>query len=84
MKWIPSIRDFLRTIGGQIEVESLPAIPQQCKHNWFLMDIALDLYSKPSDLQHLNACQLHLQVTLLSDITTVDGKFIRSEVTRYH
>ena len=46
MKWIPSIQDFLRTIGGRIEVENLPAIPLQCEHNRFLMDIALDLYSK--------------------------------------
>ena len=76
MKWIPLIRDFLRTIGGRIEVDNLPAIPLQRKHNRFLMDIALDLYSQPSDLQHLNACGLHLQVTLLSDITTADSKFI--------
>ena len=76
MKWIPLIRDFLHTIGSWIEVENLPAIPLQCKHDWFLMDIALDLYSKLSDLQHLNACWFHLQVTLLSDITMADGKFI--------
>ena len=84
MKWIPSIRDFLHTIGGQIEVGNLPAIPLQHEHDRFLMDIALDLYSKPSDLQHLNTCWLHLQVTLLSDITTADGKFIRSKVTQSH
>ena len=33
------------------------------------MDIALDQYSKPSDPQHLNACRLHLQVTLFSQYT---------------
>ena len=76
MKWIPSIHEFLHSIGGRIEVENLPVTPLQCEHDWFLMDIALDLYSKPSDLQHLNACRLYLQVTLLSDITTADGKFI--------
>ena len=84
MKWIPSIQDFLRTIGGQIEVENLLAIPLQREHDRFLMDIALDLFSKPSDLQHLNTCRLHLQVTLLSDITTADGKFNRSEVMQSH
>ena len=76
MKWLPSICDFLHTIGGWIEVEHLPATPLQHEHDWFLMDIALDLYSKPTNLQHLNVCWLHLQVTLLSDITTADGKFI--------
>ena len=68
-KWIPSIREFLHTISSRIEVENLPAIPLLCKHDGFLMDIALDLYSKPSDLQHLNTCRMHLQVTLLSNIT---------------
>ena len=76
MKWIPSIREFLHSIGGGMEVENLPVTPLQREHNLFFMDIPLDLYSKPSDLQHLNACRLYLQVTLLSDITTADGKFI--------
>ena len=67
MKWIPSICKFLHSIGGRMEVENLPATPLQCEHDRFLMDITLDLYSKPSNLQHLNACRLHLQVTLLSE-----------------
>ena len=83
MKWIPSIHEFLHSIGGRMEVENLPVTPLQREHDQFLMDIALDLYSKPSDLQHLNACRLYLQVTLLSDITTADGKFIRSEVVEF-
>ena len=32
MKWIPSIQDFLCTIGSRIEVENLPAIPLQREH----------------------------------------------------
>ena len=84
MKSLPSIRAFLCTIGSQIEVENLPATPLQRKHDQFLMDIALDLYSKLTDLQHLNAFRLHLQVTLLSDITTADSKFIRSEIMQSH
>ena len=84
MKWIPLIQDFLHSIGGRMEVENLPATPVQREHDRFLMDTALDLYSKSSDLQHLNACRLHLQVTLLSDITTADSKFIRSEVIQSH
>ena len=76
MKWIPLIRDFLHPIGGRMEVENLPATPLQREHDQFLMDIALYLYSKSFDFQHRNTCRLHLQVTLLSDITTADGKFI--------
>ena len=84
MKWIPSICKFLHCVGGSMEVKNLPTTPLQHEHDRFLMDIALDLYSKPSNLQHLNTCRLHLQVTLLSDITTADGKFIRSEVMQSH
>ena len=84
MKWIPSIRNILRSVRGPIEAENLPILSLQREHDQFIMDIALDLYSKPSDLQHLNTCRLHLQVTLLSDITTADGKFIRPEVLRFH
>ena len=84
MKWIPSIREFLHSIGGRMEAENLPVTPLQHEQDWFLMDITLDLYSKPSNLQRLNACRLYLQVTLLSDITTGDGKFIRSEVKQSH
>ena len=84
MKLIPSICKFLLSISGRMEVENLPVTPLQHEHDQFLMDIALDLYSKPSKLQHLDACRLYLQVTLLSDITTADGKFIRSEVMQSH
>ena len=84
MKWIPSTCKFLHTIGGRMEVENLPVTPLQREHDQFLMDIALDQYSKPSNLQHLNACRLYLQVTLLSDITPADGKFIQSEVMQSH
>ena len=46
------------------------------------MDLGLQLFTKPTDVQILNACQLHLQVTLLSDITTTNGKTILPSVTR--
>ena len=84
MKWIPLIREFLHSIGGRMEVENLPVTPLQREHDRFLMDITLDLYSKLSNLQHLNACRLYLQVTRLTNITAVDGKFTRSEVMQSH
>ena len=76
MKWIPSIQELLHSIGGRMEVENLPATPLQREYDQFLINTTLDLNSKLSDLQHLKACRLYLQVTLLSDITTADGKFI--------
>ena len=50
MKWIPSIHEFLNSIGGRMEVENLRVTPLQREHDRFLMDITLDLYSTPSNL----------------------------------
>ena len=45
------------------------------------MNLGLQLFTKPTDVQTLNACRLHLQVTLLSIIMTTDGKTILTSVT---
>ena len=45
------------------------------------MDIALQPFSKPTEIQTLNACRLHLRVTLLSDMTMTDGTTILTSVT---
>ena len=45
------------------------------------MDLVLQLFTKPTEVPTLNACQLHLQVTLLSDIMVTDGKTILTSVT---
>ena len=37
------------------------------------MDFVLQLFTKPTEVQTLNTCRLHLQVTLLSNITMTDG-----------
>ena len=40
------------------------------------MDTILNSYHSINQLKQLNACRLYLQVTFLSDITTIDGKFL--------
>ena len=45
------------------------------------MDTVLQIFTKQTEVQTLNACRLYLQVTLLSDITMTDGKTIRPSVT---
>ena len=44
------------------------------------MDFVLQLFTKPTKVQTLNACHQHLQVTLLSDITMTDGKTILQSI----
>ena len=45
------------------------------------MDIALQLFTKPTEVQTLNSCRLHLQVTLLSNIMMTNGTTILTSVT---
>ena len=45
------------------------------------MDVGLQLFTKPMEIQTVNACHLHLQVTLLSNIMTTNGKTILTAVT---
>ena len=45
------------------------------------MDLVLQLFTKPTDVQTLNTCRLYLQVTLLSKIMMTDGKTILTTIT---
>ena len=40
------------------------------------MNAILDSNRSVTELKQINACRLYLQVTFLSDITTIDGKFL--------
>lgn len=42
----------------------------------FLMDVIIQYNFTPKQLQHINHCRLYLQVILLSDITSADGKHV--------
>ena len=45
------------------------------------MDTVLHSNRSVNELKQLNACRLYLQVIFLSDITTIDGKFLLPGVT---
>jgi len=75
--WIMGVRDFLRTYGFKIDF-SRTTLPQvQCENDEFIMDaLRLRGQCSTSDLQHLNACRMFLQVSRLSDIASADGNTI--------
>ena len=56
--------------------------PLQCEHDIHIMDLTLQYITSPATLKILNACQIYLQVVLLSDITTTDGLHVLPEIVQ--
>ena len=70
-EWFTSMRDFLRSIDGQIK-QTTGWLPQLERVN----DLCLmDVLTTPSktDMIRINRCRIFLQATTLSDITNADG-----------
>jgi hypothetical protein len=73
-RWLSSLRQFLSSINGGIQVDD-PCIPQiQRQHDQHIMDLILSakLFSN-AEIRKLNYCRLFLQAVTLSDITRADG-----------
>ena len=76
-KWIASMRDYLRGVGGYMTLDTSYIPPLQRQNDLFLMDLVLDsVQFKPCDIRRINYCRLYLNVLLLSDITTASGREI--------
>ena len=58
-----------------------PSIPQRL-HDVCIMDILIRNISSKTTLQRLNACRLFLQVTLLSEIVSANGKVIKNNILK--
>ena len=75
-QWLKSLRTYLSDTQSSITLQEAPIPTLQRDRDCFLMDLALTLGYRPGDLRRLNYCRLYLNVTLLSDITTVTGTTI--------
>ena len=76
-KWLNSLRNYLRDIGGTIRLHQHGVCSLQRVNDVFIMDVAIS--SKkfgPAALKRINYCRMYLNVLLLSDITTPNGKYI--------
>ena len=72
--WITSMRDYLATVNGSLELRE-PLIPQlQREQDSFIMDhvIAHGRF-KPAQIKAINWCRLYLGVVTVSDIATAAG-----------
>ena len=73
-KWLASLRKFLASINGTIELDEDFVPPLQRENDTYLMDAVLDSGKfKDAQITAINYCRLYLQVVTLSDISTADG-----------
>lgn len=79
--WLTHTISFLHQneISLILTTEWIP--PIQREHDLHIMDLMLDFQVTPKELLHINQCRLYLQVYLLSDIFTANGKEVDNWVT---
>jgi hypothetical protein len=77
--WVSTLWEFCTALKLSITFED-PWLPTLSRtHNIFLMEEALRLHLATHILQDINQCLIFLQVITLSDITTVDGRYLLPE-----
>ena len=80
--WLTSVRDFLATINGELTVTDATAeIPPPTRlADRYIMEAILDLpTTTTAELQACQRVRLFLGVTLLSELTSADGKSLTQE-----
>ena len=76
-KWIPSIRTFLHSINGQLELDEDYVPPTQRENDSYIMDYVLRSGKfKAWEIRLVNYCRMYLQCTTVSDITLANGIYI--------
>ena len=60
--------------------DGIPALPGARINDVFLMEAFEQHGYSPNQLRFLNSCRLHLQVYLLSDLTTGDGRYLDKSI----
>ena len=80
-KWITSIRTYLGTINSHLNLTVIPMTTLQRQHDPYIMDTLLLMRLRPAEVRQINFCRLFLNATLISDITTANGKAIKPHAT---
>lgn len=73
--WFPEMKVFLREYQLSLKV-NIPFPPLQRQKDQYLMDLVYTHDYPKKIISNINQCRLFLQVLTISDITTVDGKYI--------
>ena len=80
--WLINIREFLEQCDAKIE--NGRSEKQIRQRDFFIMERLLKMEWTPSQMEQLNRCHLHLQVSGPSDISSADGKYLRKNRSRIH
>jgi hypothetical protein len=80
--WITSIWSYAKLTNTTIEVENqwLPTLAREGDAT--IIDAALTLNLTTSQIRQINACRIYLQVITISDISTVDGRYILPHILK--
>ena len=73
-RWLPSLRTFLASINGTIQLDRNYVPPMQRVHDEYIMDTILRSAAFTNDqIKIINYCRLYLQVVTVSDICHANG-----------
>ena len=79
--YLLSLRDYLASTGGSLELKDDFVIAKQQDQDEFLMTVALDSKRfKPAQLKRINYCWMYINVLLVSGIATAKGDYIDSKM----
>ena len=74
-KWLQSLRDYMKHVGGWIELDTDYIPKAERVHDGYIMDMILaSRQFNDKEIRQLNYCRLFLQAVTLSDITQANGR----------
>jgi hypothetical protein len=77
--WLMSIRDFLEHINAEIRGVPVTIIPLCRRNDKYIMEAVSSKLFTPQEIRQIQAVRLHMQVTVLSEITDATGTRICHE-----
>ena len=79
--WFTSLQNFLKTINHSVEIPNLYCPRRLRENDQAIMSISQAHFSN-QDLLRINRCRLYLQVHMVSEISTTDGRQLLSPIWR--
>lgn len=84
-RWLVSLRTFLSTIKGKIQLDNTYVVSCERNRDIYLMQYAstCGLFTL-EDIKILNYCRLYLHITTLSELLEADGRIINFHIFHCH
>ena len=82
-KWLTSLRNFLATTGGFLQLDDPGLLPLQREHDQHIMEIILrSKRFTDQEIRYLNYCRLYLQAVTISDLSLPNGTHLDGHMLR--